>query len=148
MAHYQTRVRTTLDADRAFAYVADLRNFENWDPGVESSIQVSGDGPGVGAAYDVTVDNGGRTTTLRYEVTDYEPARYLRVVGENSRFVSIDVIEVEPADGGSIVTYDATLRLKGILRLADRFLARAFDRIGDNAASGLEAALDGTIVPS
>ena len=36
MARYMTRVRTDMAPSEAFAYMADLRNFAEWDPGVTS----------------------------------------------------------------------------------------------------------------
>lgn len=146
MARYRTSVRTEMSPAEVFGFVGDIRNLEKWDPGVASSIQVAGNGPEVGAAYDVTVDYSGRTATLRYEITEMAAPRLLRMVGSNARLTSIDVIEVEPAGQGSIVTYDATLRLHGLLSLADPLLKLAFKRIGDKAAAGLERSLAGEIV--
>ena len=37
-----TRVRSPWPPERAFAYMADLRNFAEWDPGVKASRQVEG----------------------------------------------------------------------------------------------------------
>ena len=53
-----------------------------------------------------------------------------------------------PADdgGGSLVTYDAELTLKGLLGLADPLLAMAFERIGRRAERGLVDALGGQTV--
>src|SRR5687768_965981 len=46
-------------------------------------------------------------------------ARPLRWPGENATIVSLDRITCEPSDGGTRVTYDADLVLKGPLRIAD-----------------------------
>lgn len=146
MARYIARVRTERAPADTFTYMADLRNFEEWDPGVVRSIQVEGDGPGPGAVYDVTVDNGGRQTTLRYRVTDYDAPQRVKVVGETRFLLSVDEITVEAGEGGTVVTYDAELTLKGPLRLADPLLRPLFDKIGDKAAEGLTGALDGTRV--
>jgi len=35
MARYAVHVRSPKPADEAFAYMADLSNFAEWDPGVE-----------------------------------------------------------------------------------------------------------------
>ena len=45
----------------------------------------------------------------------------------------------------SIVTYDAVLKLKGVLGVSDPLLKLAFNRIGDRAAAGLVEALDGEV---
>ena len=146
MARYFTRVQTPWPAERAFAYVADLRNFAEWDPGVTAVEQLTGDGPGPDAAYSVTVTGAVRPMTLRYETTAYDPPRRIEVRAESSSLLSIDVVTVEPVtDGaGSIVTYDATLTFRGLARLADPLLALGFRRIGDRAAAGLRTALEGT----
>lgn len=44
MARYITTVRTRRSVADAFAYMADLRNFAEWDPGVRKVVQVDGDG--------------------------------------------------------------------------------------------------------
>ena len=122
--------------------MADLTNFASWDPGVSRSVQVRGAGPGVGAAYDLTVTSGTRPT-LRYEVVRYDAPRSLRVVAKTLTLTSIDDIRVEACEGGvgSRVTYDAELTLAGPLRLLDRGLQVVFDRLGDRAAAGLRQAL-------
>lgn len=148
MARYLTRVATPLAADAAFAYLADLTNFAEWDPGVRRSVQVTGDGSGPGAAYDVTVAAVPRDLTLRYEVTEYDPPRTCLVVARSTVFTSTDRITVEADGAGSIVTYDAELALNGPLGLFDPVLRLAFGRIGDRAAAGLRRALDGEAVRS
>lgn len=141
MACYTTSIASPLSPEEAFAFMADVRRFSEWDPGVVRAVQVAGDGPGPGASYDLTVKAGG-TTTMRYEVTAYEPPRRFFIIGRTSRLVSEDEIRVEPAPGGgSLVTYDARLTLTGWLRVFDFALAIAFKRLGDRAARGLRAAL-------
>ena len=54
MARYVTRVRTHRSAEDAFAYLADMRSFAAWDPGVRRVAQVEGEGAGLGAVFDVT----------------------------------------------------------------------------------------------
>lgn len=139
MAHYSTTVTTLWTPEEAFAYMADLRNFEEWDPGVSSADLVEGSGPGLHAAYDVKVG----PTTLRYETLEFEPSSRVVVEARSSLLRSYDVIEVSPAHGGSgaIVRYDATLEMNGILRIADPLLRLAFDRIGDRAADGMRRVL-------
>jgi carbon monoxide dehydrogenase subunit G len=142
MARYVTKVRTARSPEDAFAYMADLRHFAEWDPGVKKVVQVVGDGAGPAASFDVTVSG----TTLRYVTREYAPSSNLLVVAESVTLVSTDRVTVEPVEGGSVVTYDADLRLKGVLRVAEPLLRLAFGRIGDRAAAGLRTALAGTKV--
>jgi hypothetical protein len=46
MARYVTTVKTAKTPKQAFAYMADLRNFAEWDPGVKTVKQVEGSGGG------------------------------------------------------------------------------------------------------
>ena len=142
MAHYVATVRSPWSAERAFTYLADLRNFEEWDPGVHSSVMARGSEPGPEAAYDVKVTG----SLLRYKTRDFAPPRRVAVEAVTRRLRSYDVIEIEPRDGGCVVTYDATLELRGPIAILSPFLGLMFRRIGDRAAEGLERALEGTRV--
>lgn len=146
MARFVATVTTPRQPSDTFDYLADLRNFAEWDPGVESSTRVTGDGLGVGTEYDVTVRTANRTSTLRYRVTDFDPPNSMRIVGRTRFLESIDEIRVEPTGEGAHVTYDAELNLRGPLRIFDRLLQPTFDRIGAKAAAGLDAALEGQLL--
>jgi hypothetical protein len=145
MARYVTTVRTSWAPEVAFGYMADLRNFAEWDPGVRRVEQVDGDGPGEDSTFDVTVAGIGRDLVLRYRTVEFTPATEVLVVARTSWLTSEDRITVVPEeDGGSSVTYDADLRLSGVLRPADLGLRLVFGRIGDRAAGGLRRVLGAT----
>jgi hypothetical protein len=128
----------------AFAYMADLTNFAEWDPGVGRVEQVEGDGAGLGAAFDVAVKVPGRTMTLRYETTAFDDdATTMTAFAQNAVMTSEDTVTVEADGDGSIVTYDAELKLKSFLGLSDPLLRLTFNHIGDRAAAGLVDALAG-----
>lgn len=144
MARYIVQVRTPMPPSEAFAYMADLTNFAEWDPGVDRVEQVEGDGAGLGAAFDVAVKVPGRTMTLRYETTAFDDeATTMTAVAQNAFMTSEDTITVEADGKGSIVTYDAELKLRGLLGLSDPLLALTFNQIGDRAAAGLAETLAG-----
>ena len=143
MARYVVHVRSPKPAVEAFAYMADLSNFAEWDPGVDHAEQVQGDGPGIDAAFDVAVKAIRRSLTLRYQITDYDPPDKVVARAESRLLTSLDTITVRGDGDGSVVTYDAELKLNGILGVADPLLGLSFKRIGDRAAAGLVRALDG-----
>ncbi len=143
MARYVTKVRTARAPEEVFAYMADLRNFAEWDPGVKAAKQVQGSGGGPDAVFDVTVAGPGRDLTLRYVTEEHDAPQNLLVVARSRTFTSIDRVTVEPNGTGSVVTYDADLRLNGLLRVGDLGLRLVFDRIGDRAAAGLRRVLEG-----
>jgi hypothetical protein len=134
-----------MSAAEAFAYMADVTHFVEWDPGVKRARLVTGDGAGVGAAYELTVEAGG-TTVMRYEVKEYDPPRRILLVARTPFLTSVDEVRVEASGSGTIVTYDAKLTLNGPLRLFDPLLRAAFRRIGDRAAAGLRRVLSGKAV--
>ena len=125
----------------AFAYMADLGNFVEWDPGVKAVRQVEGSGGGPDAVFDVTVVAPGPDLTLRYVTEEHDAPHNLLVVACSSVFTSIDRITVEPDGTGSLVTYDADLRLNGVLRVGDLGLRLVFGQIGNRAAAGLRRVL-------
>ena len=141
MARYVMSVRAEMAPEDAFAYLSDLSNFDEWDPGVSRAEQVEGTEPGEGAVFELDASG----TTLRYVVEMFDPPRAVSAVARSTFITSVDTITVEP-DGdapGSVVTYDADLTLNGLLRIGDPFLKLAFGRIGDRAAAGLTEQLDG-----
>ena len=145
MARYVTTVRSATTPQEAFAYMADLGNFVEWDPGVKAVRQVEGSGGGPDAVFDVTVVAPGPDLTLRYVTEEHDAPHNLLVVARSIVFTSIDRITVEPDGTGSIVTYDADLRLNGVLRVGDLGLRLVFGQIGDRAAAGLRRVLGANV---
>lgn len=139
MAEYRITIDSSMSAADAYAYLADLRNLEEWDPGVSSSRLVAGDQPGLDAVYEVKVTG----STLRYETIVFDPPSHLEVEATSRLLRSHDLIDVEASGSGCAVTYRAVLELQGVLRFADRVAGLMIDRIGGRAATGLEAALKG-----
>jgi hypothetical protein len=142
MARYKTVIHSTMSKADAFAYMADMSNFDDWDPGIESSTQVVGSGPGLGAEYDVKLT----AMTLRYKTTEYSAPDSLKLVARSTFINSFDTIEVTGTPSGCDVSYDAIVELNGPLRLTDPVFGLIFKRIGDRAAVGMAKALNGTTV--
>ncbi len=145
MARYLVRLRSPKSPAEAFAYMANLANFAEWDPGVSRVNQSEGEGPGLNAVYDVTLK--GFPTPLRYRTTQFDSPNSIVARAETLLLTSLDTITVEADGTGSIVTYDAKLTLNGPLGLADPILRLTFGRIGDRAAAGLIRVLDGERLP-
>jgi hypothetical protein len=145
MARYTTTQTTGWDPDTAFSWMADLRHLADWDPSIESSEQVEGDGPGLGAEYDVTVHAVGGSRTMRYRIEEWEPAQHrLLAVSQTPVLTSYDRISVDAVEGDALttsVTYDADLVMKGPAKVADPLVALGFKKMGDEAAAGLAEVL-------
>lgn len=104
---------------------------------------MQGDGPGPDAAFDVAVKGIGGSLTLRCHITDYDPPEKVVAKAQSRLLTSLDTIVVRVDGDGSVVTYDAELKLNGLLGVADPLLGLSFKRIGDRAAAGLVQVLEG-----
>lgn len=144
MATYVTTIATPRSPQDAFDYMADLRHFAEWDPGIERVDQTVGTGGGPAAEFDVFFDAPFGTMTLHYRTTLHASPRRVTVEAKSWLITSVDTITVEPDGGGARVTYDAAVTLNGPLGLADSFFQKQFDKIGDRANEGLLRALDGS----
>ena len=141
MARYTASVDTPLPPDEVFAYLSDFSTTAEWDPGVVEAEQLGEEPVKEGSEFRLVANFLGRKTTLTYRIVEYEPPNAVTFSGENSSVASLDRITFEPSDGGTRITYDADLALKGPVRLADPLLAIAFKRVGDRALAGMRETL-------
>lgn len=138
MARYRATIFTPLPPTEAFAYLSDFSTTAEWDPGVVHAERLTPGAPGLGSEFRVTVTSLGRETSLTYRIVAHDAPRAVTLSGANCSVLSTDTITFEPtADGGTRIGYDAELRLRGPLRLADPVLGIALRRIGDRARAGL-----------
>ena len=141
MARYRASIDTKRTPEEAFAYLSDFSTSVEWDPGVVEAERVGAGVVGEGTEFRLVAEFLGRKTPLTYRVVEYEPPSAVTFVGENATVVSQDRITFETIATGTRVTYDADLRLKGLLRLADPLLALAFNGTGHRARAGLREVL-------
>jgi len=143
MARYHATLQVPLSCEEAFDFLSDFSNALEWDPGVVGASRLDEGEVALGSEFRLTTRFLGRSTPLRYEIIEFYPPHAVTFRGENATVVSRDRITFEPAGEGTKIVYDAGLRLKGALRLADPLLALAFKRIGDRALAGLRERLRG-----
>lgn len=135
-------ITTEAPIEEVFAYLADFSNGPEWDPTQESSVARGDGGPRLGQIYDIVVEWGDRKLPMVYEVTAYKPNHMITLVGDGSTTHAIDTLEfTEVSDGGTAVTYNADIRLKGFLRVAEPFLGSKFNELFDNAEAGISQQL-------
>lgn len=143
MARYTATLDTDRPVDETFAYLADFSTSQEWDPGVVRAERGEAGELGVGSTFDLVASFLGRESELTYEIIEYDAPRAVTLRGENATVVSLDRITTEPHDGGTRITYDADLTLKGPLKLLDPLLKVVFGRVGDRALEGLRETLGG-----
>ena len=134
-------VTTTLPIEATFDYVANFENIVEWDPGVVSARK-SVDAPaGVGTAYDLDLNYGGSDMAMTYTITDFDAPRLVVLEGDGPRSEAVDRIAFSATEAGTRIDYEADIRLKGLFRVAEPFLGKLFDRVGDGAREGLDRRL-------
>lgn len=140
MPTYVASARSPRAPAEVFADLAHFSHAEQWDPGVQSALAITPGPPALGSAYRLLTRYLGRSVALDYRIEEIDPPRRVVLQAENAVIRSTDVIEVaEAPGGGAIVTYKATLTVKGPSALISPLVALAFRRIGDRAATGLRA---------
>lgn len=141
MTRLQEQIETVLPLEPTFDFVADFANAERWDPGVFRSTRLD-DGPlRQGSRFALDVRLGQRIAPMTYEVSALERPHRVVLVGTGSGVDAVDEIVFEPSGSGTRISYTADIRLRGLLRVAQPFLASAFAKIGEDAATGMHRTL-------
>jgi len=141
MPRYQTVIRSSWNARKAFAYMSDFSNASHWDPGVVAAKRRDQGAVGVGSMFDLTVPFAGRTMVLGYRVAEMEAPHRVVFAASTDRLDSVDTLTFTPRGDGCEMTYDARLNFKGLAALANPLLALGFSRIGDRARDSLRKVL-------
>jgi NAD(P)-dependent dehydrogenase (short-subunit alcohol dehydrogenase family) len=148
MARFRGTVVSTRTVEDAFDYLADFANTAEWDPGTASAERLDSGEVGLGSAFRLEVRVGPRSVPLDFRIVAFDRPRRVVLLGESHSVRSKDTVTVVPAaDGGSVVTYDADLSLKGPFVLANPALGPFLDRIGDKGVDGLRRTLGAPGVP-
>jgi Polyketide cyclase / dehydrase and lipid transport len=122
-------------------YLKDFANAEAWDPGTVSCTQVTGGPVDVGTEWRNVSEFRGRETTLTYRLERLADNE-LVFVGRNKTATSIDNISFKTLDsGGTSITYHAHVVFHGLAKLADPFMKKEFDRLGDALIGTMTTAL-------
>jgi len=126
--------------DEVVDYLRDFSRAVDWDPGTRECERVDAGPLGEGSRWHNVSQFRGRRTELDYELVHSEPAR-LTFVGRNKTATSTDDLTFEPTDDGTAITYRSHVRFHGLARLADPFLRREFERLGDELEQTLPRAV-------
>ena len=142
MTTLHEQVETTLPIDDVFAYVADFANSREWDPGVATAERLDTGPVGLGSRFRLGVRLGSRVAPMDYTISAFEPPTRVVLTGSGSGVSAVDEMRLEALASGTRLDYTADIRLGGLLRLVQPFLAGAFATIGRNAADGMRRTLE------
>ncbi|HUZ15736.1 MAG TPA: SRPBCC family protein [Gaiellaceae bacterium] len=138
---YAREIEVPKPVDETFAYLADFTHTAEWDPGIAEARRLTPAPTAGGSRFEVVALFRGKRQRFEYVVTAYEEGRRIALRGEGEKAISDDVIVVSPSNGGTRIGYEADLRLKGVLRVAEPFLRSTVERMGNDALDGLAARL-------
>lgn len=124
-----------------FDYLANFANTAEWDPGVAEARRSSSGPIGVGTTFELVAIFRGRKIAVTYEITVYEPASRVVLVGKNKRFTGTDDIRISPEGEGTRVGWNADFQMEGIGKLFQPFLGGVFEKLSLEAMDGLERTL-------
>jgi hypothetical protein len=141
VARYHATVESRSSAAETFRYLAAFSNAAEWDPGVLSGEQLDPGPVRAGSRFRLVVPFLGVRTPLTYEVTRLVPGREVLLGAVSGVLRSTDTIVVTGDADGSMVSYDAEVRLRGPLRVLDPILRPGFRAVAERAAAGLAGAL-------
>lgn len=125
-----------------FDYLANFENTAEWDPGVAEATKTSEGPVGLGSTFDLVAMFRGRPIPVRYEITVYEPASRVVLVGTNKQFTGTDDIGIAPDGDGTRVSWNADFQMEGFARLFQPFLGGVFEKLSAEAMEGLEQTLN------
>ena len=128
-----------------FEYVADIPNFTAWQEATEEAVLTS-EGPlGVGSTFQVkTKILPIWSATISGRVTEYEtPNKMVIETGERSPFSATGSYSFEPIEGGTRVTFDGTVRMRGLLKLIEPLVGTSFRKQSAAELRKLKEVLEG-----
>ena len=127
-----------------FAYFADFRNWSAWQDSTEEMVQTS-EGPlGVGSTFRVKVKMLPLwKATIFGHVTGYEsPNKMAMETGVGSPFSATGSYSFEPIEGGTKLTFDATMSMKGLLKILEPLMRSTFRKQSASETRKLKQVLE------
>ena len=142
MTKLHETIDTTLDREAAFAYISDWSRQAEWDPNTVSAARIGEGGPEVGARYALEVKGFRAPMPMEYRITELVAPERLVLIGEGSGVWTEDILTIAETESGTQVDYHAEIKLQGLLRLAQPFLGRYFESVGQGVLVGMKRELD------
>ncbi|MEX0800202.1 MAG: SRPBCC family protein [Dehalococcoidia bacterium] len=137
MGHIEVSTVVPAPVDEVWALCKDIERTADWFPAIQSVRPVTEQREGVGAEYEFTARNAGRTVTYRMRVTGWDEGRMVRqeIVPESGSglwsqlIVSMSVMWQFAAEGdGTGVRVTEELKQKGLSDLLTQPWMWWFDR--------------------
>jgi len=123
-------------------YLQDFGHAEEWDPGTESCTRNDSGPIKVGSSWHNVSKIAGISTELTYTLEKLTDDTIV-LVGRNETATSTDTMTVVPAaEGGSEVTYEAVIEMKGAAKLGAPLVKVVFEKIGSDTEDDMTQVLN------
>lgn len=123
MVHIERTFTVRVPVEKAFAYLSDFENTNEWDPGTVETKRISGDG-GIGTIYANKSEFMGREVELTYETVGYLPGEFFSARGRNKTATATDSMMFDGNGDGTEIQYRAEFEFHGILKHIAPFIVR------------------------
>ena len=98
------------DVETTFAFIAEWQHLDEWDPTFERAERLTGGPVREGSRFRTVMSAGpAGDVEIRYRIEEHQPPERLVMHGEADSFTTVDTITFEPIEGGTRVTYDASV---------------------------------------
>jgi len=141
MTHVQRTFTVKQQIETVVDYLMDFAHAESWDPGTVTCTQVSAGEVGVGTTWHNVSEILGRKTELSYQLT-YADQRRLTFVGTNKTATATDDMTFEAVGDTTSITYQATVTLNGLAKLAEPLMRREFEKLAGKTAARMTETLE------
>lgn len=141
VAVVERTILVALPIEEAFDYVAAFENTVRWNPAVITSEKLSGGPPRTGSLYQLVIELGRGTSSMRYEITDFDRPMQLVLTGEGERLRSTEEVRFQDLDEDTRITWRADIKLRGVRGLFELVGRRVINRVADEAMAGLQRAM-------
>jgi carbon monoxide dehydrogenase subunit G len=141
MTHVQRTFTVGQPIETVVGYLKDFAHAESWDPGTLRCTQTSPGEVRVGTTWHNVSKIRGRETELTYELT-YADRHRLTFVGKNRTATSTDDMTFEALGDQTSITYDATVTLNGLAKLAEPLMRREFEKLAQQTVDLMTKTLE------
>jgi carbon monoxide dehydrogenase subunit G len=142
MVHVERSFVVLPPVEEVVGYLKDFAHAEAWDPGTVRCTREGDSGPvQVGTTWHNVSKVRGKETELTYRLERLETHR-LTFVGKNKTATSNDDMTFDAVAGGTRITYKSDITFHGIFKLADPFMRKEFEGLGDQTVEKMTRALN------
>jgi dehydrogenase/reductase SDR family protein 12 len=143
MAQSLNLLTTQRSPELAFDFISDFTHASLWDPRTQSVRKLSPGPIGLGTRFLLRARLlGPLGLDFPYEIVEYERPRVVTFAGKRPGFAYRERVSFTPLADGTRIEWAAHMELCSLLALGNPLLSLVYQRIGDDATSGIARALE------